>query len=304
MATKDQETKALTFREVHEELEHESMLLKKEHDIEDFSVKSEFLNNIGFSNSKAAKMYTAIIETKDYRESLARRYHGMVKFILPEQLDRVCEKYNLFVRDVEHFAGDIPEKNIKDMQNYYIYAEDIFIPSRGLVNLFVNRNKEHINLPTDVLDSLERSAGTDRSRLNEWVTEMFPQIQAMIRDRLGIGDPNKKYRLSDLAEFSRTVDINCNNAFGKPSLWALERNSSETLSSMGDLKIAAVRDLFSSEAFWKDQSRLGLNTNELKATGQVDLDPIVMIRNSVGYLIITAWGDEANDELISNPKYN
>lgn len=46
------EHKTFTFREVHAELEMENSLLLKEHNIEDFSQKSKFLNKIGFTNSK------------------------------------------------------------------------------------------------------------------------------------------------------------------------------------------------------------------------------------------------------------
>ena len=56
------EHKTFTFREVHAELEMENSLLLKEHNIEDFSKKSNFLNQMGFTNSKATKMYQAIDE--------------------------------------------------------------------------------------------------------------------------------------------------------------------------------------------------------------------------------------------------
>lgn len=43
---------------------------------------------------------------------------------------------------------------------------------------------------------------------------------------------------------------------------------------------------------------------EVEPKNQVDLDPIVLCRTKHGYLIITAWGDEANDELIINENHN
>jgi hypothetical protein len=110
--TAEREVITFTFHQVHDELERENNLLLKEHDIKGFEEKSEFLSKVGFFNSKATRMYTEIVRSEEFIKGFNQRYFGMYKFILPAQLERVCEKYNLFVRDLECFAGDIPEKNI------------------------------------------------------------------------------------------------------------------------------------------------------------------------------------------------
>lgn len=73
----------------------------------------------------------------------------------------------------------------------------------------------------------------------------------------------------------------------------------------GRIEIAAVKDLFSPDAFKESNMRIIQgHGNEMSAKRQVDLDPIVLCRTNHGYLIVTAWGGEANDELVINPKMN
>ena len=69
------------------------------------------------------------------------------------------------------------------------------------------------------------------------------------------------------------------------------------------IQIAAIKSLFDEQAFAKSQARI-LNKTELAAKHQVELDPIVLCETKHGYIIITAWGDEANDELVVNQNHN
>lgn len=70
------------------------------------------------------------------------------------------------------------------------------------------------------------------------------------------------------------------------------------------IEIAAVPSLFSESGELIKEPRI-LETVEGNAKGAVDLDPIVMVTlNNGGRLIVTAWGDEANDEIVMNPKQN
>lgn len=277
--------KTLTFKQVHEELEQENNLITKEHNILDFSEKSKFLESIGFVESKATKMYTAIVKSQHYISDFNMRYKGQYKFILKEQLERVCEKYNLFVRPLEFFAGDIPEKNIKDMMNFKFYLKDAFTISDELITVFASSKHaiEHIEVST--IDSRTRE-----------------KVENDIYECLQL-DPNKTYFLSEFDKLKQQVEDKIEStfllSFRDPRVYEKFLNT-----IFGRLCIAAVESLFTPSAFVDDHSRLGESFNELSATGQVDLDPIVMIKNHKGYIIITAWGDEANHELIANQNLN
>ena len=309
------EHKTFTFREVHAELEMENSLLLKEHNIEDFSKKSNFLNQVGFTNSKATKMYQAIVESEDYRKEFNRRYHGMHKFILKEQLERVCEKYNLFVRDLKFFAGDIPEKNIKDMMDFRVAIDDLVYFPDWLIQTAMTKNLKELRNGLDkahvdnlIFHNNIMVKDLDHETLINLSIERRPEIEALIKSTIGI-DFTQKIPLNEIqTTIDKIFKKIANHWFDgrKESLkemrrWHPSRDNSDWLAN---IEIAAVKSLFTNNAFRDDTSRLGNQQNELLATGQVDLDPIVMIKNHRGYIIITAWGDEANDELIVNQQLN
>lgn len=230
-----------TFKEVHEELEMEASLLKKNHNVAAFKEKAEFLTDVGFIDSIATKLYAAIAENQGVIAEYERKYLGRYKFILGPQLERICEKYNLFVRPVHTFLGDIPEKNIKEMKGFSVFVEDL------------------------ALYSVSEKAWT-----NHWQQFL-----------IGTGS----------------------NSFSENETWRLPIRNIAKVGMDWALSIAAIKPLFSAEAFEKSESRI-IGPQELTAKGQVDLDPIVLFQTKHGYLIITAWGDEANDELVVNQKNN
>jgi len=228
-----------TFREVHEELENESLFLHKNHNIKDFKHKADFLSSIGFTNSIATKIYSAIAENSRVIQEYKTKYFGVYKFILKPQLERVCEKYNLYVRDTKYFLGDIPEKNIKDIMNFKIYIDD---------------------LPID----------------EEYKYMIIGQLQAQVRTHSIMFERNPPMvTIQDFAKFQLS----------------------------GLIEIASIKSLFSDKAFEKSNDRI-IGELEIEPKNQVDLDPIVLCRTKHGYLIITAWGDEANDELVLNETLN
>lgn len=274
------EHKTLSFKDVHLELEKENSLLQKEHNLEDFSKKSDFLKKLNFSNSKATKLYAAIVDSEDYRKDFNRRYNGLYKFILPEQLERVCEKYNLFVRKTEDFCGDIPEKNIKDMMDFKFFVEDAF------------SLKEEDWAVIHAQRSLGRNTKLGREDIRRIENGVLDFAKIPIGDRFGLSQfMEVQERIAEA--YSRKIFD------GK----VLRRDLQEVFAN-NRIVIAAVPSLFRPSAFERDTTRLGNEKEELEATGQVDLDPIIMLQNNYGYIIITAWGDESNDELVANQNLN
>lgn len=230
--------KTVSFKDVHAELVNESLLLssfaKREVDVTTFKDKSLFLSRLGFSNSIATRMYKEISEKHIEIRQNNNRYHPY-KFILKPQLERVCEKYNLFVRNPEYFLGDIPESNIKEMQNFSFYLSDLNLTYLEIMH----------------------------------IEDLIPR---------GIGIPSeRRVTFSDISNVG--IDI---------------RNF---------ILIASVESLFDKSAFAHSRSRI-MGKPELVAKSEVDLDPIVLFEIKGGYIIITAWGDEANDELVFNQNQN
>lgn len=240
--------KTVSFREVHAELLREcdfAINFKSNNNLSDVKAKSEFLTHIGFSNSIATKVYKDLTSGDALPQMYAEKYKGQFLFIYESQLERLVEKYNLYVRPLEFYAGDIPEKNIKEMQKFHFSIDDVT----------TDRQYQYHNGFTtislkDVLVKYEERADL----------VPFQQVSRPIMDY-------KPFFLRDKIE------------------------------------IAAVKDLFLPKAFEKSQSRI-ISKQEIDATMQVDTDPIVMLKVPKGRIIITAWGDEANDEILARPALN
>jgi hypothetical protein len=226
-----------TFKDVHAEIENENLFLHRNHDINNFKSKADFLESIGFTNSIATRLYSAIAKNHEVIQQYNQKYLGQYKFILKPQLERVCEKYNLFVRGTEFFLGDIPEKNIRDIMGFSAFVEDLPINERVLYN----------------------------------------QCSHLLTSSSALWGNSKDARLP------------------------IKHFAEARIGSL--IQIAAIKSLFDERAFEKSNARI-LNKAELSAKHQVDLDPIVLCETKHGYIIITAWGDEANDELVVNQNHN
>jgi len=230
-----------TFKDVHKELENEHIFLLKNHDLKGFKDKANFLKTIGLTNSIATKIYSGIIENRNVFNDYQNKYGMNSKFIIEPQLERICEKYDLYVRPLRFFLGDIPEKNIKDLMNFKIDLHDIY---------------DDGNKP--------------------------------------IYDYIHKYRIDN---------NNIYNFYEKPKFFVTLDELANIVNVSNYLEIAAVKILFSTDAFTQSTDRI-VNKKELEAKSIVEMDPIILFKTNHGRLIITAWGDEANDELVANQNSN
>lgn len=290
----EKEREIRSFKEVHVELEMEAALLGKNHNIKDFKAKGDFLGSAGFVNSIATKLYAGIAENSHLFKEYNDKYHGQYKFILSPQLERICEKYNLYVRSVSQFLGDIPEPNIKEIMGFKVHLNDL-----------------PYNLAQVAMDVLQ---------LTSYKTAM--DFSGNIRS------PFNGYKIS-LEEYGRVIDACSFSGRMVEYVQHVERERDPAKRELYKknlqrvnrhecvpVQIAAVKGLFTAESM-QNPSRI-LNTAEMSARSQVDMDPIVLFpvykneqisdsftrSTHIGYLVVTAWGDEANDELIHNPQKN
>lgn len=269
------ETPILTFREVHADLERESIFLQKNHDINNFKEKGDFLKEIGLSNSIATKLYSGIAENNELIKDYSVRYPNN-KTIIEPQLERLCEKYDLYVRPLSDFLGDIPENNIKHLMNFQIRLKDVPF------ELF----------PTEVY----RICHT----LNSEREEVFRIIMKL--PILGAKD----------YLFKILTQVDMRNGFFHPIDNVNPLGNFISLRNFcfifGDLaksfiEIASVKKLLSPTAFSVSEERI-LGIRQLEAKNMIELDPIILFRVRGARMIITAWGDESNDELVFNQQNN
>jgi len=306
----------VSFKEVHEELENESLFLKniQEGGTGEYTEKGNFLGSIGFDNSIATKMYKAI-STKAYRISeYEKEYHGLYRFILEPQLERVCEKYNLFVRPLGFFCGDIPAENIKHMQDFKLKFTHLPDGYQVYINNLIEYSlmSDHEHKMSFGLENISHSSEHGRGQYAEYLATQPDTSRERLRQILG-HDWQQKIKAQS-SEISLRVKSKVNQlkidmkelvnldkmmaAWGVQATNGVDKNNNRMV-------IAAIKDLFLEDAFATTTKRIDKGEfAEPVAKQQVDMDPIVMYETNDGYLIITAWGDEANDDLVANAKNN
>jgi hypothetical protein len=101
-------------------------VLNGNYDIE----KGERLQRIGFTNSRAAIDADTVkkmkVEKKKQAETVEyfRTFYPNNKFITEELVKIICEKYNLVFGGINYYKGDVPEKNLTEIENFKLREED------------------------------------------------------------------------------------------------------------------------------------------------------------------------------------
>lgn len=92
--------------------------------------KGERLRSLGFSNSKAATDAKTITDMKNRNREIAERveyfktYYPSYKFITEEMVEAICKKYGLICGDCSYYIGDVPAKNVSEMERFNLRDED------------------------------------------------------------------------------------------------------------------------------------------------------------------------------------
>lgn len=216
-------------------------------DKQDLIVKCNKLKALGFVNSKevkeAEKEIERLNEIKKYNETKkdllnAIEYFSFkypnYKFITEESVKKICKKYNLCYGSVNNYIGDVPDKNLKHIEDFKI----------------------------DVLDLC---------------FEVHDRLYDIIYMSYNVYE---KFILDNFNDFFHTFKKN------------IEKYSSY-------LEIVAPP---------KDFDMKGKQVKEYKISEIEYPDPIVLkpviFNEKKHYLIVTAWGIEAGDELVVNPRDN
>jgi hypothetical protein len=85
--------------------------------------KVERLKAIGFTNTPTVKRQSEINQvmgTSQEQAELIRYYkqeYPFLKFLTEVELNKICKKYNLVYMPIENYIGEVPDKNIVDIEN-------------------------------------------------------------------------------------------------------------------------------------------------------------------------------------------
>lgn len=129
------DTKAITVEEIHETFFTEvDRIMEEVRDNNDPETKqlierSERLSKLGFASMPAVREgRIKVTEAKNNQKTLeAARYFSAkypYKFITEKSVKKICEKYGLIYGSVQLYIGEVPEKNLEQLENFSIADED------------------------------------------------------------------------------------------------------------------------------------------------------------------------------------
>ncbi len=251
------------------------------------------LKNLGFTKSAPAWELEKSLKKKREMQELAKlveyyqvRYPSY-KFITKDVVDAICSKYGLVFADVERYIGDVPEKNIAEMEAFKLYKEDAISSGGGL--WFVSEQETayrryHRNMLQQMTGSLGLAALGQAQSLRR---------QSEDRSVFDVSRINARMRELEQLEQQKLLQHNDQiMAFG------FAATASEQIKS-------ATEEVFAKPCYKICAPEKDFDTRGLTKKGHewVD-DPIVLQQVKGGYLIVSKWGLEASDALLVNEVLN
>jgi hypothetical protein len=305
-----------SFSVAEEELLQEARSILEESQDEKKKKRAEQLSRIGFGSAKPVKRVSK--EEQERAEKLLhlkQRYSRVApqyKFITEEKLLAICEKYGLVVGSSERYVEDIPAQNQEDIMNFKILDEAFLEVSDDRYRNAVHTTKDGKEMhPKDMSTShieyfltfMQRKLSRDHrgAYMSMSAVDDIPVtlIRAMIteltlREQTDAIEEQRKLWKNSLA-----------NVIKIKTLIELFNPIKSTY-----FYVAADVDSFNTEGVTLEGNQLVEQNNdkELEESMKQDLfryyDPIVLAKVQGGYLIVTAWGDEASDPDVANPTRN
>lgn len=185
--------------------------------------------------------------------------HPMNKVISIRDVKRLCEKYDLVYGSLDRFTGFVPDKNLKEIEQFY-----------------------HKDLRTWIVGMSRDSWGNGYLSGEQ---EFFTEISAKeaFDDLVAKANESEEKRRSANPRYYLQISLR-------------ER---PIMKRKGIFLIAAPKK----QMIVNDDEQI----QDFKITERPAYpDPVVLFPIDHGnhFLIVTAWGDEASDEIVVNPKHN
>lgn len=233
--------------------------------------KAKKLKLLGFSNSKTvkeAKNEEKRIESLEQQNQekqillaainyFSQKY-PQYKFITEDSVKKICGKYNLVYGEAFKYIGDVPDKNLKDIENFRIDEID-----------------ECFSIEYEVF---EKKSSNSFDMMHKKFISAKEKNNSLFKKEL-LKDVLEAWCVSDKEKIR--YDIAIGNQQKLP------------------FEIAApIKDFNMSRSQIKDHK-----VSEIEIPDPVVLKP-VLFNNRKYYLIVTAWGQEASDELVVNERHN
>lgn len=239
---------------------HKQASIVKEIEVKDKELiaKAKRLKDLGFVNTKEViqanielgKINAIKVENEKNKDLIdAINFFSMeyplYKFITVESVNKICEKYNLIYGPIDKYLGDVPEKNLKQIEQFKIKEElHCWMEERQYNWVSSSNNNKNISY----LDSNKAKEREREHRAYE-----------------------SSYRSNTTITFSKCP-----------------------------LEIAAPIKDFDTKDMEVVNHKL---VQKIEIPDPVVLCPVIF-KNVRYFLIITAWGLEASDEIVVNQNFN
>lgn len=252
------------------------------------------LEAFGFKSSKDATVlkddkkekthYQKIIEAINYYRVKFPNY----KFIPSETVKSICEKYGLVSGEAHQYRGFVPDKNLTEIEQFFELHPDM---------RYSYFKKESDLEKGSWMSLLPNRVQIEKEEYDELIAKQ-PQIKKSVqsfKNRLDIEIPNPIIS-SKIGDISSIMDEYF-KAYYFNNPFITDSNDKKLTKHETKLRICAPI------------SEMNTSGYELKEGYKLVYDPIVSIevthKNGIkGEIIITAWGDEASDELVMNQNKN
>lgn len=261
----------ITAKQIHDEFySADEKLLNEAKEIinkpiQDAKKKADRISKLGFGSARPVKSIQEIEAKKTTSADLIkaiehfRERYPFNKFITEEEVKRICEKYSLVFGDARNYLGDIPDKNLEEIERFELRKDD-YTDKSDFVFRGIEARAEMYN---QSLIGFEGLVISSRRQGGSWYERQLMQLPQPSLGHYALGyDPYKSEKTS------------------------YPKKEKEPL------KICAPKEDFHTSGY------------EIKDGYRLVYDPVVLHPcqhgKQRGYLIVTAWGDEASDEIVVN----
>lgn len=242
--------------------------------------KINLLKKLGFNQVGEVAEYDKVVSEIEMSDKLVDKIHQYKvkypnhKFITPKQVTEICKKWNLVEATIDKYKGFVPEKNLIEISRF----NDKYVPNGALfINNFVTADYE-VKLTGRFYHIYEKGSPKDSS-------DYFLQSDGGV-------------------QFYGTIKPTVHTSF-KPLIDSIRKDDTVRFSTTNDNFVTDVtirESPYKICAPIKDMDAKGMRLFGTKLVNYPD--PVVLFPVEMGYIIVTAWGDEASDELVVNQNFN
>lgn len=244
--------------------------------------KCSRLKILGFTSTQEVKeaeeelaRITQLKEENSKKDALVKAInyfsfkYPQYKFITEDSVKKICAKYNLIYGAIDKYIGTVPDKNLKQMENFKIHSDDICW--------------------TKIVSSIYWREARDAS--------FFGGIN------LRLEKEKKERQEKEHLAYMASLDNEVKNQTRREKILYPPRivSSHEYIEEMAcPLEIAAPLSDFNT----KGMELKNFQLTEIHIPDPVVLRPVFFEGVGKAYLIVSAWGQESSDELVVNQKMN